>query len=149
MGAATFSFDENAFRSAMEKVGSVLGDRMKELVNTTVELAKEDSPVGWHVHRPLSNSPAPPGYRGGTNRKSITADFVTANGERGSVGETPSAGGNEGMPSPGDMGFRVYTQSGYGGWLELGTQLMEARPYIHTGFMRAVDSMTRSLEGCL
>jgi hypothetical protein len=144
-----FQFDENAFRAAIQLVEDKLSGKIEELCETTVELAKEDSPIGWHKHRPLSDTHAPAGYVGGTNRKSITADVQNADGATKHFGEMPSAGGREGMPDKGDLGFRVYTQSGYGGWLELGTKRMAARPYIYTGFMRAVDGLKSDLEGAL
>ena len=34
---------------------------------------------------------------------------------------------------------RVYTQSGYGGWLEIGTSRMAARPYLAPAYQRAKD----------
>lgn len=34
---------------------------------------------------------------------------------------------------------RVYTQSGYGGWLEIGTSKMPARPYIAPAYQEAKD----------
>ena len=35
------------------------------------------------------------------------------------------------------IGFRIFTQSGYGGHLELGTRKMPARPYMLPGIMQA------------
>ena len=34
---------------------------------------------------------------------------------------------------------RVYTQSGYGGWLEIGTSRMAARPYLAPAYKEAKD----------
>ena len=34
---------------------------------------------------------------------------------------------------------RVYTQSGYGGWLEIGTSKMVARPYLAPAYQEAKD----------
>ena len=34
---------------------------------------------------------------------------------------------------------RVYTQSGYGGWLEIGTSTKPARPYIAPAYQEAKD----------
>lgn len=34
---------------------------------------------------------------------------------------------------------RVYTQSGYGGWLEIGTSRMAARPYLAPAYQEAKD----------
>jgi HK97 gp10 family phage protein len=40
----------------------------------------------------------------------------------------------------GPMKWRVFTQSGYGAYLELGTFKMPARPYFATAFRQAVAS---------
>lgn len=129
-----FEFDENAFREALENVKEKLGEHIKELCNTTVELAKDASP-----------------YDTGNNRKSITADYTLGGGAKiKHLGEMSAAGGKEGFSlREKDMGFRVYTQSGYGGWLELGTKRMPARPYIYTGFMQAVNDIASDLEGAV
>lgn len=37
--------------------------------------------------------------------------------------------------------FRVYTQSGYGGWLELGTSRMQAQPYIFPAWQSTYAKM--------
>jgi HK97 gp10 family phage protein len=36
---------------------------------------------------------------------------------------------------------QVFTQSGYGGWLEIGTSRMAARPYFAPAFQQAKDAM--------
>ncbi len=43
--------------------------------------------------------------------------------------------------------FRIYTQSGYGGYLELGTAKMSAKPYIYPAFQRASEFLKQSLQG--
>jgi len=53
----------------------------------------------------------------GNNRRSIAIDPAKKNGE------TPTA--------------RVFTTSGYGGWLEIGTSKMAARPYMAPAFEAA------------
>lgn len=45
-------------------------------------------------------------------------------------------------PGPTDMVIRIVTESGYGGWLEVGTGKMDARPYFGPGFEE-----TRSMFG--
>lgn len=37
----------------------------------------------------------------------------------------------------------VFTESGYGGWLEIGTSKMPARPYIKTGYEEAAREFQR------
>ena len=91
----------------------------------------------------------------GNNRRSITLDF--RHGHNKMVHEN-----EDGKPVPSgidslsvslaqqkknDIGFRVYTQSGYGGYLELGTSRMPARPYIKPGFERATNDMLKALNG--
>lgn len=58
-------------------------------------------------------------YRFGHNRSSLTWDK-----SGGKSGDVP--------------GYRIYTQSGYGGYLELGTARMAARPYIEPSIRRAI-----------
>lgn len=93
----------------------------------------------------------------GTNKRSITLDFK--------AGRAPMTHENEdGKPIPSgideagislsnmksnDIGFRIYTQSGYGGWLELGTSRMAARPYIKPGFEYGISQVERELSGIL
>jgi HK97 gp10 family phage protein len=52
----------------------------------------------------------------GNNRDNITSDLNSTNGRP--VG-------------------RVYTESGYGGWLEIGTSRMAARPYFAPAYAQA------------
>jgi len=125
-----FKFDPEQVRRAMDTFKKKLGGHIKETCEVAVEYSKEQSP-----------------WKTGTNRKSISADFADAEGKVGTFAETGSAGGNEGMPAKGHMGFRIYTQSGYGGFLEVGTVKMSARPYISPGFERAVNGLVDKLEG--
>lgn len=39
--------------------------------------------------------------------------------------------------------YIVFTESGYGGWLEIGTSKMPARPYIKTGYEEAAREFQR------
>ena len=103
-------------RAAMEMLKGKTEAQIVEAVNTTVEHAKENSPVG------TPQSTGIPGYVGGTNKKSLTSD--RENG-----------------------GHRVYSQSGYGGWLEIGTTKVAARPHIMPGFTSAVKDLERALTG--
>ena len=57
----------------------------------------------------------------GNNRDNITSDLNSTNGRP--VG-------------------RVFTQSGYGGWLEIGTSRMPARPYFAPAYEQAKRMVT-------
>ncbi|MBI5092233.1 MAG: hypothetical protein HZB26_07265 [Candidatus Hydrogenedentes bacterium] len=142
-------FDFEKVHAAIQEVKKIVAGHVRECANQTVAEAKTNSPVGWAKANPLpvTKTEAPRGYRGGTNRKSITADFSEGKGAVHTIGDMPSAGGSEGMPDGDNIGFRVYTQSGYGGWLEVGTKRMDARPYIAPGFEKAVNDLKRDLEG--
>ncbi len=39
--------------------------------------------------------------------------------------------------------FIVFTESGYGGWLEIGTSIMAARPYLRPAFEKAKAQLKR------
>jgi hypothetical protein len=58
-------------------------------------------------------------YLTGNNRRSITFE----------------------MPTP--LRVRVYTESGYGGWLELGTSRMAPRPYFAPAYQETRDVMAK------
>jgi hypothetical protein len=45
--------------------------------------------------------------------------------------------------------FRVYTQSGYGAYLELGTTKMDKRPYIYPSYQEAAKHFLSNLKGIL
>lgn len=97
-----------------------LKTRMADKVGEAFKAAHEYAQDGSPVGTPQSTGD--PNYVGGTNKKSITID-------------------GKGMER------RIYTQSGYGGWLEIGTEKMAARPYIMPGFTRAVKELEGALEG--
>lgn len=61
----------------------------------------------------------------GTNRRSIDVDS-----------------------QPGLFGtvWRIFTQSGYGGFLELGTRYLSARPYIYPAFQKFKKKLTEGIK---
>jgi len=66
----------------------------------------------------------PPGGTG-TNRRSI--DFTVEASEKGVVAT-------------------LFTQSGYGGWLEVGTSKMRAQPYLWPAFIENVDKIPAAVK---
>lgn len=152
--SGTLQFDEARMAAAMKTVREKLSANIEEVCDLTVTYAKANSPVGWDQgtnRLPIVKSKKPRGYVGGTNKKSITADFLGENGVK-TIGEVPSAGttfADRNWTGFLSFIFRVYTQSGYGGWLELGTKKMSARPYIYTGFMRAVERLNQLMTGSI
>ena len=64
----------------------------------------------------------------GTNKRSIATD----------VEETPDG-----------VKAELYTQSGYGGYLELGTRRMSARPYLYPAFEQNVNKIPDVAKGKL
>ena len=126
--------DWRGFRDAVDTAKDELGNHVQEIANTTVELAMDNTP-----------------YERGTNRRSITADYIRAGQSRVvHKGEMP-ADNTIDLFTTGNAEFsiRIYTQSGYGGWLELGTKRMYARPYIIPAFTRAVEDLKRDLDRCI
>lgn len=43
----------------------------------------------------------------------------------------------------------IYTQSGYGGYLEVGTIYMAARPYMYPAFELSMPTLSRKLQGSI
>lgn len=114
----------------LKRVFEIIDKNMLLLAELTVAYAKRYSP-----------------YLTGHNRSSITLDLY----KDGQAVKTWSDGkfskSEEGFMTAGKgWAFRIYTQSGYGAYLELGTAQMTARPYIYRGFMDALDTMLKRLE---
>lgn len=121
----------NNMPAAVEELKRRIQNRLVEIAEIATEYAKEDSP--WLT---------------GNNRRSVTMDFYDENGDVTksiTEGDYHSDSSQEG--NPGGLGFRIYTQSGYGGWLELGTKRMKPRPYIVTGFNKTLDRVESRLNG--
>ena len=100
-------------------------DRFRSVMRRTVAEAKKLSPV-----------------RFGHNRSSITAQFTNNDGHSETVGGEEESGGAADVRLEPNDGC-VYTQSGYGGYLEVGTQTMDARPYIWPAFVDSYKRLVR------
>jgi len=124
-------WDPAEFWRKMAKVNQDVADVLQEMANITVKYAVENSPCDT-----------------GTNRKSIGAEFTAKSGVK-RFGESPPTGDSERTPTGNDVGFRVFATSGYGGYLEIGTSKMAARPYIKPAFDRAMAEAHSRLEGML
>jgi hypothetical protein len=134
-------FDRQKFMETINLIEGRMQQTVIDVAATTHTLAKRNA--NEHV-------------RTGTNKKSITMEF-----RRGVAAIEPSAqneipvASDAGSVAPldgfkkGDVGFRIYTQSGYGAYIELGTQSMLARPYIAPAFNEALERIQRHLTRLL
>lgn len=128
-GSVTFS--GQGFDALRVTLNEKLKDHVPELGDLTARRAKELSP-----------------YDTGNNRRSITMDAfvdgvrVGAQVESGFTVDSATLGVKARGPS-----FRIYTQSGYGGHLELGTRHMPAQPYIYPAFEQMEQYLAGELEG--
>lgn len=165
MISAELKIDMDAMQKALDDGKMKLGEHVEGLADITTQIAKRNSPVGWDSGTNRlpggAQTPGPRGYKGGTNQKSITAEWST--GEKsGVIGEMGAGGAATWGEAIGNIltrfglkgkdfspKFRIYTQSGYGGWLELGTKRMAARPYIMPAFQEAVQRFMQKLEHSL
>ena len=87
---------------------------LMDVAEDMVDLSKREPPVGSPVSEP----------HGGHNRDSTRMDPA--------------------VPPDDALEVEVATESGYGGYLELGTKYMEARPYLSTAFDDAVANAERA-----
>lgn len=77
-------------------------------------------------------------------RKTRDLAELTADGARGySPYDTGNNRDSIQFKESGRGRFMVYTESGYGGWLEIGTTKMPARPYIRPAYYEAKDELER------
>lgn len=86
---------------------------------------------------------------GGTNRRSITVEVVPFGGApqvAGGQGEDKKGvpfdhGGGVATQDPEGVTAAIFTQSGYGGFLEVGTRYMAARAYIYPAVERFIQKI--------
>ncbi len=86
---------------------------------------------------------------GGTNRRSITVELVPFSGPNqvvGGQGEDKQGrpfetGGGIAAQNPDGVTAAIFTQSGYGGFLEVGTRFMTARAYIFPAVERFIQKI--------
>jgi len=73
----------------------------------------------------------------------------------GKLGDRPPAGTGTNRRSidytvevtaDGNILARLYTQDGYGGWLEVGTVRMRAQPYLYPAFIENVDKIPLGIK---
>ena len=126
MFSASGSFDSSQLDGAMETLRTQLADRFLEAGEVTTEYAKNFSPVDTSL-----------------NKKSISLEVYQAGQLVSSQGGSSDGADIE----PPITGFRVFTISGYGGYLEIGTSKMRAQPYIQPAFEMAVQELQGSMEG--
>ncbi len=134
------SFNGPGFQAIRVKLPPIIREHMIEAGELTARLAKDNGP-----------------YITGHNRRSITVDVFQGSEKVRTVaeGEFDTAenaqGGDAQARGFGDailnQSFRIYTQSGYGGFLEIGTAKMDAQPYIKPAFDQAVEMLMRDLDG--
>ncbi len=122
MGKSSASLDS----AGVKKMKKVTRDGVVEFVETAIIQMKKPPPTG---------SP----FLIGNNRNSIAASGRIW-GKREQIG----TGNVQGSLKEGR--FRIFTQSGYGAYLELGTRRMKARVYIRTGVQHAAKSVSGNWE---
>lgn len=108
---------------ARVELNAALAESLQEVMATKIHpAAVEKSPVteeGALINAAMGKHP--PHILGtGTNRRTI--DFTVEQTENG-----PQA--------------KLFTQSGYGGYLEVGTSKMRAQPYLYPAFIENVDAI--------
>jgi HK97 gp10 family phage protein len=106
---------------AKAEVKQAVFDAVQEVFEIDMKTASvQGSPV-----RAPKGPHNPEGIPGGTNRRSIDTDVEMA---------------EQGVEAS------IYTQSGYGGYLEVGTRKMAARPYIRPAFDENVGKIPEKVK---
>lgn len=82
----------------------------------------------------------------GHNRRTIGVEVNAF----GAVTLEQSAGGDVtpgvAQSNPNGVGAALYTQSGYGGWLETGTRFMSAQPYIYPAVQKFLSGIAAAIR---
>ncbi|HPC18450.1 MAG TPA: hypothetical protein PLC72_18745 [Candidatus Hydrogenedentes bacterium] len=126
---AAFSIDADELRGALQNAVKKIGVGMADFLQDAKGRAQKRAPVGWDIENRLpggAKTKKPRGYRGGTHRRNIHAEWDSAS-----------------------MRGNIHTEDGYGGYLHIGTKHMAARPDILPGFMEAFRDWERRAEGSL
>lgn len=109
---------------------------VNERVREAARLGLRDTIVAIHADA-VDNSPAVTG----NNRRSIASE-VSGMG----VVATDGEGGAERMVDEGKLEAAVYSTSGYGGYLEVGTRYMNARPYFRPALDRHSGELAENIK---
>lgn len=113
----------------------------RQFLEKVVNDAKEDCPVrGSHrSFHPRESKPRPRDERG-RFLPTDSSNGISGGTLRNSISYKLDIRLIEGM---------VFTQAGYGGYVEVGTKYMPARPYIITAFQKNVRSLVDDMEGSI
>lgn len=112
------------FRANTSARGELL-DRAARAVQETFEIDVKKRAIELSPVRKVKFKSKGRWFPGGTNRRSIDTDVKkTATG----------------------VFARLFTQSGYGGYLELGTRYMRARPYLFPAFIENIPKLYERLK---
>jgi len=125
--SVSMSLDAKGFeRRIFEALGPKVITRMNQFADSTIRTSKSLSP-----------------RQTGHNASSITFDtFKDGNVLQGQYRNDLSD-----LEMARGIGFRVYTQSGYGAYLELGTKFMKAIPYLWPAFNQHARRFAAALTG--
>ncbi len=115
-------------REAVKKIRKLSFDGLTDFTEKVVDIAKTGSPYQTGNNRDLVSGDV--GFSSGASIDQI----LGGGGRRGNLGDNRKVK----KTSSNTFGARVYTRSGYGAFLELGTAHMAARPYISKGVGQAI-----------
>ena len=121
---------EHFYKNALGESKETLRKFCELMVAGMTKPPPQGSPIaGVHVDPRIKNTKGP----GGHNRRSIDFKEGSSGARRGAGGRfIKGSGGGGGGPV-----FEIFTETGYGGWLDIGTSRMPARPYFAPNFEEA------------